>query len=893
MILRAIRVQSVAVLNPGIELSGLGPGITVLHGRNEAGKSTLLRALIYALYQRHKVGGVDVEADLLPEGTSLGPSVEVELERGGVLWKIEKTFLKSKRSRLSRWEETRFVPIRDGDEADEELARVLDGVFAGKGRSKPEHRGIGEVLISDQGQLCQVHALGERAKASLRDVLGAVASTREAKGLAAIVKERHERFFTSKSEPRETTELCRVETRVAELEEALTAARAEAAVIRELELALQEGTPDPSGLAAQRTGLEADRETAREENERRIRLQSTVEGAARDRALAQQAVREAEVVHERLAVLDRELQTMERSLVQASALRQRVEDERERARVAVRRIEEARDELDVRSRDLAAERTSAADARRAAELQSSLDELLPRLETYRLAVEEAQRHSTELAARARPDQEDFTALGKLRRQIAERVAQLEAMSLRLRLQARSPLVLRTGTVEVSLEAGQVHEAVGQSPLTAEIAGIAKLEVLGPRSEEAAKLRSDLGELEDAWSRRTDPYGTQDELELERLFAERAALQQRRDAARNRAQGWFASQEEYDKALASSSSMRRELDAILGRHAEWGGERPPKATADERVAVVERMAARHAEQAEALLLELVRAREHQAEVERNEKLVVQECVLLSTQRIEARAEWAAKGGETPAAEREAVVTALRRSFSERQETLASIERELAPLEHAEAALQRAERALREFDAGVHDRERKRSEDEGRLTEMRSRGLYGRLAELAEEHGELLAKLESLRNEARALQLLYDSFQEEERRAIEAVFAPVAEKVGRMALAVLRKSLRMDFDEKLGTPRVELGGHAFTLDQLSGGTRDQIALFTRIAFAELYAERHGRHALVLDDPLVNSDPERRARILDVLARAARDLQILVFTCRPDDYLGLSCEKREIGT
>ena len=44
------------------------------------------------------------------------------------------------------------------------------------------------------------------------------------------------------------------------------------------------------------------------------------------------------------------------------------------------------------------------------------------------------------------------------------------------------------------------------------------------------------------------------------------------------------------------------------------------------------------------------------------------------------------------------------------------------------------------------------------------------------------------------------------------------------------------------------------------------------------------LILDDVLVNTDPVRQERILDVLTAQAERLQILILTCHPDRYRGV---------
>ena len=74
-------------------------------------------------------------------------------------------------------------------------------------------------------------------------------------------------------------------------------------------------------------------------------------------------------------------------------------------------------------------------------------------------------------------------------------------------------------------------------------------------------------------------------------------------------------------------------------------------------------------------------------------------------------------------------------------------------------------------------------------------------------------------------------------------------------------------------------------LSAGTREQLWLAVRIALGETYAQRYGRQVMVLDDVLVYTDPDRHDRMLQVLRRAADQLQIFILTSRPSLYRGLT--------
>ena len=70
------------------------------------------------------------------------------------------------------------------------------------------------------------------------------------------------------------------------------------------------------------------------------------------------------------------------------------------------------------------------------------------------------------------------------------------------------------------------------------------------------------------------------------------------------------------------------------------------------------------------------------------------------------------------------------------------------------------------------------------------------------------------------------------------------------------------------------------QLSVGTREQLSTLYRLALAEYL-----RTVIVLDDQLVQSDDTRMGWFRALLTEKAQTFQIVIFTCRPGDYLAAS--------
>lgn len=87
-------------------------------------------------------------------------------------------------------------------------------------------------------------------------------------------------------------------------------------------------------------------------------------------------------------------------------------------------------------------------------------------------------------------------------------------------------------------------------------------------------------------------------------------------------------------------------------------------------------------------------------------------------------------------------------------------------------------------------------------------------------------------------------------------------------------------QLATEGIVVSGAVRPTAQISVGTREQLSTLYRLSLAEYL-----QTAIVLDDQLVQSDDNRMEWFRALLAEKARGFQIVVFTCRPGDYLTAS--------
>ena len=75
-------------------------------------------------------------------------------------------------------------------------------------------------------------------------------------------------------------------------------------------------------------------------------------------------------------------------------------------------------------------------------------------------------------------------------------------------------------------------------------------------------------------------------------------------------------------------------------------------------------------------------------------------------------------------------------------------------------------------------------------------------------------------------------------------------------------------------------------LSFGAREQLALISRFAYADLLREAGRPTLLILDDALVHSDAQRLSAMKRVIFDAAQRHQVLLFTCHPENWRDMGC-------
>jgi uncharacterized protein YhaN len=176
---------------------------------------------------------------------------------------------------------------------------------------------------------------------------------------------------------------------------------------------------------------------------------------------------------------------------------------------------------------------------------------------------------------------------------------------------------------------------------------------------------------------------------------------------------------------------------------------------------------------------------------------------------------------------------------------------------------------------------------RIQALAGGGLDERLAGARRRLDELERECAKYGREAEALRLLLRVLRDAERDAKERYVGPLLRRI-RPYLQALFPGCELAVDEAFRITTVARAGAPEPFERLSEGTREQIAILTRLAFAALLAEQGRPAVVVLDDALVFADDQRIERMFEILADAARQLQIIVLTCRERVFRDLAAHR-----
>ena len=237
---------------------------------------------------------------------------------------------------------------------------------------------------------------------------------------------------------------------------------------------------------------------------------------------------------------------------------------------------------------------------------------------------------------------------------------------------------------------------------------------------------------------------------------------------------------------------------------------------------------------------------------------------------------------------AKVTQIQVKQKDAQNAYESLMADATDLVTVKANLSRAEEAVKAVASRLKTLGEKQSALSATIELQAANGIEERRDEVSGRLETARLRSQLLAAEVAALIRLRDIIEETRNAAKDTYFEPIKKELIPL-LRILHSDAALSFDTTSMLPtRLQRGDAQEEMESLSGGTQEQIAILTRLAFANLLAKQGKSMPIILDDALVYSDDSRIIKMFTALHRAAMNQQIIVFSCRQLAFVGLGGTK-----
>ena len=885
MKIRALELENFRKFVRPVRIVGFADGLNALFGPQEFGKSTILAAVRGLLFERYRSKTEELRR-MQPYDSNAAPVVAMEFELADGRYRIEKRFLhREPYARLTLPGGARI----EGDPAEEELQRRLGFAEPGMRGANDESMGIWGALWVTQGSSVALPDMAEGSRRTIQECLesevGALAGGARGQEIRRATEEELAALVDRRGKAR--GRYLDVLTQHAALrDELLPALR-----VRQREIAAElDGlqTADEDLRRATATDEdEADRKALADAGAQRdgaLRLAEQLNAAEAARSLAEARAKQAEDEASRRQQLAEAIAAATAALAKASEAQTaaRASEAEIAAEAAARRAALKASESHQREAERAVVKLRATgDLARLEEEAAVLDGALQRAQA-------AQARVNELAGRLdaiKIDQAGLTKIRKAVRQQQAARAALQAVATRVSLEIE-PGALGKVTVDGQpLSAPNERLSVIDETRIA-IAGIGQI-AIQPVIKDRGELDHDLRNAERDLERLLRAAGVADAEDAETRFAERQRLAGEAEVAKAEVLAHAPARPGLEVGPAALAAHVGRLRARLAAGlAELELAQAPSRADSERgleaaVAATKALSGQVEEARTASATQDARLSEARTQAATAQANQASAAADLQRRQREREASVAAESDEALATRRESARQALAAATAERDHMAqAAADANLALIE---ARIQR----LTAKQAQRRERiEHLRSIIQGhriRIGEREGEGIDERIAQRERELAQLEDEKAVLERDVRVLQLLNAELETAERAAKERYMAPVVMRI-RPYLQQLLPGAQVECDENFAITAILRDGKPPELDRQSGGTQEQIAVLTRLAFAELLVDRGKPAAVILDDALVYSDPDRMERMFDILTHAARKAQIVILSCREALFQGL---------
>ena len=879
-----------------LDLDDLNHDLVVLHGPNRTGKSGIVLALRYGLFDFDHSSSATAIKNCSPRRSQASPEVDIEFEVSEKRYRLHKVFSTRKDGEawLKEITSTGETVLERDKEAGRQARLLLE--------AEKSSEGLNELLWLTQGEvrLPDANKLSSPLQQRLEAVLGTLLTSHDWTFHEELRKAADE-YFTRKGNIKSNSPVAALESELAAVRERVGRLRLE--------------QTQSESLVSEHEGLETEIAQARQSLADAERDLAELEERARHLANRQSQHEKAKSIRE---AAEKELIQRKKTWEEFQRTKESViqlERETLKDRVALESAQETQQrttaEFETLTRTLAErrqEREALAKARGICDQREKLltfheqhASLTSQIENVASLEQKLARIQEELDSLSAPDAKTLQSLRTSSRQIATLQAEVAAAALQMEIRTEVDATVELisdedSQISLQIPADELQHQTFRQRITVRLPGWGEIRVVrGQQDESLIESARKLSALQTEYTDTLRSFGF--DAANENALDELAARHTRRDALRTE----YSELEQQLRKIAPDGretlvSKIEQLDlgreAILDRLPElrdWLPNRAELAAEKKSVEAAETKLRHEFQQLEAAHAQKIVAKDQAEDATADIRLKLAQ---LTTKQELTERRLMELGSES--ALKQAVTDAESACAEARQqvEATALTEEEI----EIESRLDGARQARDVRRERIQSKTEQAAEIRGRL--QQKEGLHEELATAEAELHRLQAIHHEKSVDSKAHRLLLDLFE-------SCRDAQVGATTGRIATQVMQWSQRLGLGEYesvefekgylpqgMRLPTLET---PVSLDDESYGTLEQLALLVRLAVGRLVAGGK-RHVTLLDDPLTHADTAKHRRMVEILQEVAAGrgtiedgspispLQVLIFTCHPErfDYL-----------
>ena len=863
MYIRRIMVRNFRKFTSPREIKDIADGVTVIAGDNEEGKSTLLNAVHNVIFERHNVSGGPLEA-MFPSGSRVRIEIKLDFELDEQLHRLEKNF-GHKASAILKNPDGSVV---EGHAAEDDLAQLLTFRVPKRGESKHDDRGLLGFFWLKQGHNLDKLNLGEVGREKLRTTLekevGDVMGGTIGLSIMTKAKEEYEKLLTDTGKLRKGGILAKAviekENKRKNAEELTEKENEYQQDIEELEKARREQQQIKNGGYLE--SAKCDLNQANNDHRQVKALQQQSENAGHE---IKQAEGELQIASDRWQKRQSMIDEVKKH-----------EDNIEKVKNELNK--DAQVDFDGRFKKAGKDLEIASQVKKGAELQHKLakiHQLEQEVDKLDKEIVKVGKLNEKLLATqveqdsAKVNQQCFEHLKSISDRVSDLQREISAAATHVHffpieeqtVTSSSGNIIAKQQVEVSKKESFTLDGFGEVEIEPAAANLSdKQQQLDNKKNdlEAALAKVGIENMDEAASH-FNVY-QEAKAKIKEIKIRISSLPHSIDTLRN---SHKKKEIELTKLLDNIGDV--EATKVIDMHtAEQHLESATKKVEDARK-----------------VLDVVRQNKHEEENRRRQgEGALQERTRIFNEKKEELKDARRKDSDEKLV---AEMAGKKTQLDNKKRSKEEIDAKVAAANPEEISL-RTEKARKTIEIIENKQEalvRKEIQIKERLSITGADGIGEKLeiARGAAERADVHHK--RVQQEADAWKLLVDTLTEAEREAKEMFVGPVLKHILPF-LSLLFPQAKPIFDEEnMEIKELCRDNKEEPFRNLSVGTREQLSILVRLAFAVYLKEKGYPSMVILDDALVYADDDRFERMQLALRKAAKSVQIIILTCRSRDW------------